>query len=95
MKEENHPCLQNIQCFLHWVGKHLDKFGPHGKRLCKKSCNLRLQNILKQNYDEYHTSPDNTKQCRVLNSCYNKDYVYSKKKYLSTIEIFKHKKYSH
>ncbi len=26
------------------------------------------------------------KKCRVLNSCYIKDYIYSKKKYLSTIE---------
>ncbi len=65
------------------------------KDYVRKVVTERLQNILKQNYDEYHTSPHNTKQCRVLNSCYNKDYVYSKKKYLSTIEIFKHKKYSH
>ncbi len=46
----------------------------------------RLQDIFKQHYDEYLTSPENTKKCRVLNSRFKKDYVYSKKKYMSTIE---------
>ncbi len=61
MKKENHPWLQNIQCFLFNIGlgNIWINSGLMEKDYVRQVVTERQQDIFKQNYDVYLASPEN------------------------------------